>query len=204
MSKHDIETPPKNAVPGTEVPWRCFESEVAAHLERDIVLGEMAAGLFDCTVIEKPKYFSKARDADIEFDVAIELRLNKDSKLPHVIWIWECKDDPNRKVGVGEIEEFAQKLTQVGAHKGTVVTRKGFQSGAVAVAKSLRMGLVTLRKGVHAELTASATPIRLLSVQLKSQFSLSTDGVLDERSKSRLAVILYEELTALAGRATAG
>ncbi len=74
---------------------------------------------------------------------------------PVLIWLWECKDYPNRKVKVDEIEELHSKKMQVGAHKATVVTRNGFQSSAVAFAKSNGIGLMTLNREMQFALCMS-------------------------------------------------
>jgi hypothetical protein len=97
-------------------------------------------------VYRKKKYYSKDRDNEIIFDVVVEAFTGSD--LPSLIWIWECKDYPRRKVSVDEIEEFVSKLQQIGigSVKGTVVTRIGFEAGAVTYAKSQRIGLAVLQK----------------------------------------------------------
>ena len=58
---------------------------------------------------------------------------------------------------MSEVEEFAEKMRQVGAHKGTMVTRKGFGSGGISVAESYNIGLATLNKEILFDLALSET-----------------------------------------------
>ncbi|QDV15078.1 hypothetical protein CA51_49890 [Rosistilla oblonga] len=126
------------------LPWQDFESEVAAYLDDEI----KSLGIDPATsrVMRKPKYFSKIRESEIEFDASVEVWPVANADKPTVIWLWECKDYPSRNVDVSEIEEFHDKMRQVGAHKGTVATRKGFAKGAVTAANSYGIALITLNK----------------------------------------------------------
>jgi hypothetical protein len=126
------------------LPWQNFEEEVAQYLERNChQLGVDGTGT---RVRRKPRYYSKARESDIQFDASLEIYSSLKPERPCIIWLWECKDYPNHKVGVEEVEEFHHKLLQVGAHKGTIVTRLGFQEGAMTLAKTHGIGLMTLIK----------------------------------------------------------
>jgi Zn-dependent peptidase ImmA (M78 family) len=58
-----------------------------------------------------------------------------------MLCIIECKDY-SHAVPVDDVEEFSDKLRQVQAHKGIIVTRSTFQKGAHALAKSRGMGLL--------------------------------------------------------------
>ena len=135
-----------DALAPTPLPWQAFESEVADYIRDRIATGELGIDGHQSLVVPKCPLFSKDRESDIIFDIAIKLFARLDSETPVLIWLWECKDYPNHRVTVDEVEEFHSKMTQVGAHKGTMVTRHGFQSGAIAFAKSRRIGLMTLRK----------------------------------------------------------
>jgi hypothetical protein len=53
----------------------------------------------------------------------------------------ECKS-LDRRVEVGEILEFAQKVDDIGGHKGVFISRNGFQEGAVRVARSYGIALM--------------------------------------------------------------
>ena len=55
----------------------------------------------------------------------------------------ECKDY-NKKISISKVEAFRTKLEDVGAHKGIMVSGKGFQEGAEATAKAYGIELFTL------------------------------------------------------------
>ena len=59
--------------------------------------------------------------------------------------IVECKDY-NKKVDVKVIDGFHSVMQDVGAHKGVVVSRKGFSSTAIKKAKRLGISLFTAHK----------------------------------------------------------
>lgn len=174
--------------------WERFEDEVAAHIRKLIKEGVLGVQENSCTVFQRNSYFSKAREANIIFDVAIEVRSLPDADTPLLILIWECKDYPNRNVGVDEVEEFAEKLRQVGAHKGTIVTRKGFQSGAEAVAKHYRIGLATLNKEPHCTVMFSRDAGVSLSVELTSPMAIDCSGQRWKDGSVFLEWILKREL----------
>jgi hypothetical protein len=130
----------------TTLPWQSFEREVAEYIVQEIDEGRI--GLHEQLVKVTPKraLHSKARESDIIFDVVVELFPPENTTDPFIVWLWECKDYPDRKVSVDEVEELQEKRNQVGAHKATIVTRLGFQLGAIRLAKSYRIGLMTLYK----------------------------------------------------------
>ena len=130
----------------TPLPWQAFESEVVDFIHNSIIANELGIAEHQSQVIPGCPLYSKDRQSNIIFDVAIKVFSKLDSENPVLVWLWECKDYPDRRVSVEKVEEFRSKMTQVGAHKGTMVTRLGFQSGAVAFAKSHGIGLMTLNK----------------------------------------------------------
>lgn len=98
----------------------------------------------------KPRYYSKDREAEIEFDVSVEKYLvdpdeNKDIK-PSIIIVIECKDYL-KGIPVDDMEEFHAKLQQIGADstKGMVITKNGFfQKSALLYAKSKGIALARI------------------------------------------------------------
>lgn len=128
------------------LPWEHFENEVADHIQKELDFLNLGLAPQTARVVRRPKYFSKSRESTITFDVSIEVWPQQLQKHPTLIWIWECKSYPDRNVKVDEVEEFHSKLVQVGAHKGTIATRTGFATGAIAFAKSHGIGLRTLIK----------------------------------------------------------
>jgi hypothetical protein len=52
-------------------------------------------------------------------------------------------------VEVGEVLEFIAKLDDIRAHKGIMITTRGFQKGAQRIAASKRVALLVYRPGHH-------------------------------------------------------
>lgn len=94
-----------------------------------------------CRVFKKKGYYSRDREKDIIFDIAIEISLPGYTTYSTLILI-ECKNY-NHKVPVDDVEEFFQKTQQVaaGSAKGVVVTTNGFQESAFTFSKSKGLGL---------------------------------------------------------------
>jgi Restriction endonuclease len=132
--------------PEQNLSWQDFEDEVASYFEQSIPTGEWGVNASCCRVRRKPRYFSRDREADIVFDVAVEVFPNDDPAALHLLWLIECKNYPSRNVKVDEVEEFHRKMMQVGAHKGAIFTRCGFDEGTVRFARANRIGLYVLRK----------------------------------------------------------
>lgn len=93
-------------------------------------------------VLEKPKYFSKDRNAEIEFDVSIEKYFENPKQHNNIraslIIIIECKDY-KKSISVDDVEEFHAKLEQVGADKtkGIMITKEAtYQKSALMYAES--------------------------------------------------------------------
>ena len=114
------------------------------------------------------------------------------------IWIIECKDYPDRRVGVDEVEEFSSKLGQVAAHKGTIVTRKGFQSGAISLATSYKIGLMTLSKSIAVSICASQDASSDVYVVLYVDDFVSVDGTVNSGSSHFLTSVIDEEIAKMA------
>ena len=186
-----------NLLNPNQLAWERFEDEVAAHFEREIERKSLGWIPEFCHVIQKPEYYSKARESNITFDVSVELRPNKDDENASHIWIIECKDYPNRSVPVDEVEEFVEKIRQVGAHKGTIVTRKGFQSGGITVAKTYRIGLMTLNKCISFDIQLSEDSKTDLDVALMSPMAIGSDGNQYDGDLIYLSQIIDNEIHSL-------
>jgi len=126
------------------LPWQSFEQEVAEYIKTQFDSDTLGLRQELVKVTPRKALFSKARESDIIFDVVVEVFPPGNPTDAIIIWLWECKDYPNRRVTVDEVEELQEKRTQVGAHKATIVTRLGFQGGAIRLAKSYHIGLMTL------------------------------------------------------------
>ena len=88
-------------------------------------------------VLKDQQYIGKRSGHSHQIDVAIEMKI-ADLRILVVI---ECKYY-NRRVEVGEVLELAERLDDIGAQKGVLVSRKGFQAGAVKVARARSIALV--------------------------------------------------------------
>jgi len=111
------------------------------------ISAEIAGGRFlftpdSATVTRKKPYFSKDRQANIVFDIAVESRL-PGAEAPSVIVLIECKNY-GHPVPVDDIEEFFAKIQQVAAAngKGVMFCSNSFQRGTLEYAKSKGIALV--------------------------------------------------------------
>lgn len=94
-----------------------------------------------CCVYHRRAYFSRDRNANIVFDIAIEVSLQGATE-PFFIWVWESKDYSS-PLSVDNVEEFHAKLQQIGADKtkGTIVLSGEIQKSALAFAVSKGIGI---------------------------------------------------------------
>lgn len=155
--------------------WANFEREVYETVQKFIAQQRLMLSPKSARVLYKPSYFSRDRNSKITFDVGIE-GFADSSTTPSLIWPWECKDYPTRKVKVDEIEEFHAKMMQIGAGKGTVVTRLGFDSGALAFAQSKNIGLAVLKKKLRYVTCFSTDMPTYEMVVLGCDFCQKSDG----------------------------
>jgi hypothetical protein len=157
--------------------WVSFENEVYEQVKTNIDQHRLMLDPRDVKVHQKKGYYSKDREKDIIFDVVVEA-FAAATDTPSLIWIWECKDYPDRKVSVDEVEEFFSKLLQIGlgSVKGTIVTRVGFEAGAEAYAKSQRIGLAVLHKELHAVTHYEKGGIEYEVVRVASPYGILLSG----------------------------
>jgi hypothetical protein len=129
--------------------WVDFEDEVFRYVRAWLNAGQLSVNAARATIHRKKSYYSAARRADIEFEVAIEA-FDDGATEPSVVWVWECKDrrKNGRRVEVSDVEALNDKITQLGQSrfKGSLVTTNGFQSGALERAKSCGINLFVLQK----------------------------------------------------------
>ena len=91
---------------------------------------------------KKEKYYSEARKKHIITDISIETTMEISSSY-NILTIIECKDC-NRPTSVDDVEEFYTKISQLKAQKGIVISRHGFQQGAIQVAEHYHIGLIRI------------------------------------------------------------
>ncbi|PDT17650.1 hypothetical protein CO670_07820 [Rhizobium sp. J15] len=107
--------------------------------------GELVFGAYppgNCRIHRKKSYYCREREADVEFDIVLELyRTGRDT--PHLYVIFECK---NHDANISEVHvnDFSSKIGRIFSHavKGILVVTSRLQSGAEKVARNARMGIV--------------------------------------------------------------
>nr|WP_321484274.1 restriction endonuclease [uncultured Cohaesibacter sp.] len=127
-----------------------LEKELYDYLCEQKSRGDDVYGVYSfkrCKIRMKPKYYSKVREDDVEFDVVIELRAEGRDD-PHMYAVFECKNyDGN--VPESELNDFTQKLGDIFKHsaKGIIVVRSGLQSGAEKSARNRGVGIAKFDEG---------------------------------------------------------
>lgn len=127
-----------------------LEKEVYDLIHEIINKNEFMVSNPNVKIRKRPRYYSRDRGKNIEFDVSIEKYLadpekNKDIN-PSIIIVIECKDYSNG-IPVDDVEEFHEKLQQIGADntKGMMITKNGcFQKSALLYAKSKGIALARI------------------------------------------------------------
>lgn len=167
------------------IAWQNFELEVYEHMKKKVAGYKSTLSPRSAEVYHKKGYFSKDRNSEIIFDVSME-EFEAGASQFSFLHLFECKDYPNRKVKVDEVEEFWSKMQQVAAHKGHIFTRVGFESGCIEFAKSKRIGLSVLSKGIEERIAYAKTAptvriqvMRLVSGVLTSGHEISPKDALD-------------------------
>jgi hypothetical protein len=90
--------------------------------------------------IHRRKKFAGKSGQHHEIDVSVEFRYMK----VRFLVLLECKWW-NKQVGADQIMILAQRMEDIGAQKGILVTKVGFQRGAFTVARSKGIALVLCR-----------------------------------------------------------
>lgn len=128
--------------------WVKFEDDVFGHVEELVRRSRLAVSA-KADVYRRHSYYSEARKAYIEFEIAIEA-FDEGAEQPSLVWVWECKDHSKsgRFVEVSDIEILHDKIGQLGSgrFKASVVTTHGFQSAAEQLAISRGISLFVLQK----------------------------------------------------------
>lgn len=96
-------------------------------------------------IFRKKGYYSKDREANIIFDLSIETTL-PGAETFSLLTLLECKNYGS-SVQVLDVEAFSDKIRQVGAHKGIMVTTSSFQKSALKIAQSRNIGVARISDG---------------------------------------------------------
>lgn len=119
-----------------------FEKYALGIINDALDSGKLGIYANQCKVYQKRKYYSKDRESDITFDLAIEV-WPPGSENYTLIYLIECKNYTH-KVPIDDIEEFYAKIIQVAGvnAKGVFITNNEYQDGAFRYARSKGMMLI--------------------------------------------------------------
>jgi len=140
-----------------------LEDKVYELFHDDILNGRFWAKQDCCKIYQKKGYFSKDREKNIIFDIAIEIFLPGESSYSSLVLI-ECKNYAD-KVPVGDVEAFLMKAHQVsgGNVKAIVVSNNAFQEGAFNFSHSKGIGLLRYYDRNDLEWVLHRSPSSILS-----------------------------------------
>lgn len=168
-----------------------FENEVLEFFRWFISTDQFWAKKECCRLVPKPKYYSQSRQADITFDIAIEI-WQPNATDPSTICLIECKNY-DHPVPVDDIEEFDHKRQHlIGSYKGILVSKGAFQRGTQAVAKTRGVGLVRLFGGnEHKWVLQRSTAADVVSAT-SDQLGALCAGMVDEEFRPLVLDALFE------------
>lgn len=122
-----------------------LEDKLHTYLKDQLDNNELLYDLYPasaCRLFKKPSYYCKEREADVEFDVVVEVR-RIGRPAPHLYLVFECKNH-GRALEDSYVRNFSDQIRSVfgQAVKGVIVTSNRLQSGAEKVALNRRLGIV--------------------------------------------------------------
>lgn len=163
-----------------------FEAEVFDTISRMISEGRFFSGPEYCRAFRKKAYYSKDREREIVFDVAVEVCL-PGQDTPSVLFLIECKNYSNRPVPVDDIEEFFAKVQQISpaGTKAIVASASAFQDGALRFAKSKGIGLARYFTRDSLEWVLTRSPSLLSNRQSDSSSNNAATGLRTQEFTSR-------------------
>lgn len=96
-------------------------------------------------IFKHKKYFYTPTKKHKIIDVSIEQYLEEGDEVPSIIYAFECKNY-DRKVDIGELEEFDSKLRGIAerAIKGAMVTTQGYSTPSLDFAKAKQLSLIKI------------------------------------------------------------
>lgn len=107
--------------------------------------GKLIDGLYSpelCTIHKKKSYYCHEREADVQFDVVVEVK-RKNAEGFALVVVFECKNYLG-SVPETEITDFSDKLQRIFKHnvKGILVCSSKVQSGAMNLIQKRGLGLI--------------------------------------------------------------
>lgn len=123
-----------------------FEEKSYLIIEAAIQNGDLGISANHAKIYKKKGYYSKDREKDIIFDLAVEIWPNNAERYS-VLYLIECKSYRSENVPVCDIEEFKAKIEQVSGVnvKGIMISDSSFQSGAYKYAENKGFMLIEVR-----------------------------------------------------------
>jgi Zn-dependent peptidase ImmA (M78 family) len=118
-----------------------FENRAFSKLKNMLELGALPLNPGSSFIYQKKKY-TDINGNDVEFDIAIET-FRGNATTPSIITLIECKDHES-PIQVEKIRAFADKIKDVGGHKGIFIATSKFQEGAFNKARSVGIGLAIM------------------------------------------------------------
>ena len=104
-------------------------------------------------VLHRRKVYA-GKETNHEVDISFEYTTGKVALL----FVIECKDW-TRPVQKRDVQAFLHVIRDIGAHKGIIVSRSGYQGGAIAVARANGIALLmAARKGDAVEILHALVP----------------------------------------------
>lgn len=123
-----------------------FEEQSYSIIETAIRNGDLGISATHARVYKKKRYYSKDREKDIIFDLAVEIWPNNAERYS-VVYLIECKSYRTENVPVCDIEEFQSKIKQVSGVnvKGIMISDSSFQRSTYNIAKNNGFMLIEVR-----------------------------------------------------------
>lgn len=137
-------------------------------------------------IYKQKGYYSKDREKNIFFDVAIEIAFPGQKNFS-ILMLIECKNY-NHKVPVDDAEEFFAKIQQIsGANvKGIIASTNSFQEGTLKYSKSKGIGLARYFDKNSLEWVLERSPSSTVSRNhTMAEWSTAYDGLREQNHKSK-------------------
>jgi IrrE N-terminal-like domain len=144
-----------------------FESLIHSAFERQIKEGTFCIRSDCCEIFRKKSYYSRDRNANIIFDVSIEVRLPGQADYS-LLFLIECKH-LGRPVGIEDAEEFHSKVSQVSGKnvKAIIASPNAFTDTTVNFSRANGFGLLRYFDNADLKWVLPRSP----SSQVTSQFA---------------------------------
>ncbi len=120
-----------------------FEKEVFDVIKRYLISDNFICPSKRSEIFRHKKYYSPDRCGKITVDISIETKFD-DTEEYSLLTIIECKNY-SKAVDVSDVEEFRDKIRQIGANKGFLITSSKFTETGINIAKKSGITLCILK-----------------------------------------------------------